>query len=128
MSLAFLIAPPRIPRPVGALVVIDGKPVRRKKVSKKTRTPEQNRAYYLKNRARILAASRKWEKTPAGKAAKRRTYLRGKEKIKARSRAWYEKNAEQVKERAREYYRKNRDKILAKGIERRAKTKLEKTL
>lgn len=74
---------------------------------------EYRREYYARNREKILARNRAWQKANP-------------EKVKEIVRAWQKANPEKVKEAARAYYARNREKILARQKEQRRRKKDEK--
>lgn len=117
MSLSFLIAPPRVPRPVVSVRVIDGKKVK-KSHSGARMDKEYFKAYYKRNREAIAAKRAKEVGTERVKATRRRTYLRHREKVLAKCRAYREEHREHYRAVNNAYHAAHRDEINAK---RRAK-------
>ncbi|WP_339046204.1 hypothetical protein [Spiroplasma endosymbiont of Colias croceus] len=87
---------------------------------------EKQKAYYLKNKEKIIARARKFRKEnnenfklkqkeyyQQNKEKKRQYYLKNQEKIRKIIKAYYEKNKnnENFKLKQKEYYQQNKEKI-----------------
>tara|TARA_R100001463_G_scaffold93154_1_gene147901 strand:- start:1159 stop:1758 length:600 start_codon:yes stop_codon:yes gene_type:complete len=75
--------------------------------------PEQvrayHRAYYLKNKEKILECNKEWYYKNTEKKKKYRQ--KNKEKMQAYEKEYYQKNIEKIKERKKQYWKKNKEKI-----------------
>ena len=74
-------------------------------------TSEIGQAYRKKNRERINARIRKYQRSPKAKARRRALYSTHAEKRRQASRAYYAKNRVRLKAKQAEYNRENREKV-----------------
>lgn len=90
---------------------------------------EYQRAYYLANRERIIAAQKKYQQSQKGRAKHnelaREWAARNKERHKAESRAYYYAHIEERRAYSKAYYQAHKDEINARSRERYRQKKLQ---
>lgn len=92
--------------------------------SHKEESQKRSKIYHEKNRERLIAVAKKWQKDNPERSREyqKRYYQANKEKVDERCKKWVSENRERVNEGNRRYYEANKEAI----AERRRLRRLEK--